>query len=234
MVTRRLSVLICLQMAPNNTPWHCVRLCDFTWPCLWACRLLYSMTNDIDVLRSTRCHPALKLLMLCILYNLSNHELYLAKWKRCSTTNLPNSWLPSWSTRVVHEGITLQAPKGEKINYPLSKTDLHPRLPLLKPNTSTWGHQTPRRPATGKGPGSGSVGNSDGSHVCSTLWYINFDSCQPRPCEQYFLMFVFVVGHECSSYDNSTINKKNKTGNHALKVFPRSHLDKTSSRGQVY
>lgn len=56
----------------------------------------------------------------------------------------------------------------------------------------------------------------------------------PRPCEQYFLMFVFVVGHECSSYDNTTINKKNKTGNHALKVFPRSHLDKTSSRGQVY
>lgn len=55
----------------------------------------------------------------------------------------------------------------------------------------------------------------------------------PRPCEKHFLMFVFVVGHECFSYDNTTINKKDKTGNHALMVFPRSHLEKAPSRGQV-
>lgn len=54
----------------------------------------------------------------------------------------------------------------------------------------------------------------------------------PRPCEKYFLMFVFVVGHECFSYDNPKINKKDKTGNHALKVFPHSNLYRAPSEGK--
>lgn len=47
-------------------------------------------------------------------------------------------------------------------------------------------------------------------------------------------MFVFVVGHECFSYNTTTINKKGKTGNHALKkVFPLSNLHEAPSEGKL-
>lgn len=164
MVTRRLSVPINPQMAQNNAHWHSVGLCDFTWP-LWAC-----LRNDMNVLGSTGFHLALKLLILCVLYNLSNHELQPAMWKQCLTTNLSNSWLPSWSTKVVHEGTERHFPKGKEINNVFSKAHLHQGW---NPPQASEVIKSLGRSATVKGPltrlGSRPVVNSDGFHVCNTF-----------------------------------------------------------------
>lgn len=49
---------------------------------------------------------------------------------------------------------------------------------------------------------------------------LSLTSVSPRPCEKCFLIFVFEMGHECFFYNDTKINKKDKTGNHGYKGFP--------------
>lgn len=60
------------------------------------------------------------------------------------------------------------------------------------------------------------------AHVCDIPWYISLTPVGPRPLEKYFLMIVFVKGHEYFSYNNPKINEKDKTGIVALKGFSSS------------
>lgn len=168
------------------------------WTHLASLSLSSVVHNGVVVLKSTESHPALKFLIPCILYSLSDHELQPAMWKHSLTTNFPDSCLPGWSTRVVHEEAPLQVPEVMEINNPLLKADPTQRLTVLKPNTSIWGHQIPGRPATGKGPGtrlgSSPAMNSDDSHVCNTPWYIKFDSRQPQAMWKTFFNVCFCGG----------------------------------------
>lgn len=83
------------------------------------------------LLRSIGSCPALKLLILCILYNLSDHELQPAMGKHYSTTKFPNSWLPSRSTRSTMGPHYYSLKEMTPSSLQSRPT---PRLPLLKFN----------------------------------------------------------------------------------------------------
>lgn len=203
-------------------------MCEAVWLHLTSLSLSPPSYNGVDVLRFTRSHPALKPLILCILHNLSDHELQRAMWKHCSTANLPNIWLPNW---LVHKGgpgeDSTTGPQRWGNKQSSRKRRPIPTLPLLKPNTSIWGRHIRGWPATGNCPvtrlGSSPVVNGEGSQACNTPWYIKFDSCQPRAMWKMVFNVFSAVGHEGFFYDTK-INKEDKTGNHGLKkVFPVSN-----------
>ena len=140
---------------------------------------------------------------------------------QCENSALSQTFLKAASSPVQQGG-----PWGDRTTRPWRwgnkqfslESRLTPRLPLLKPNTSVWGHQTPGRPATGNGHvtglGSSPVVNCDGSHVCTmaplNIYWVSLLSALGHVGEKEpFLMFVSVVGHERFFYDD--IKSTNRT-----------------------
>lgn len=208
------------------------------WTHLASLSLSSVVHNGVVVLKSTESHPALKFLIPCILYSLSDHELHPAMWKHSLTTNFPDSCLPGWSTRVVHEGPPLQVPEVMEINNPLLKADLHRGKRCWNPTQASevTKYLGGLQQARVLGPGSGAALQ----WTVTTLMFVilldilSLTPVSPRPCEKHFLMFVFVVGHECFFYNDTKINKKDKTGNYALKKVFCLKSSQGTFRRQVY
>ena len=132
-------------------------------------------------------------------------------------TLLTSGFSAGWSTRVVHERTPLQVPKGEEINAPLSKADLHQSYLYWKPTQASEvvEHLKGNGPVTW--PRSSPVVNSDILTSVILLDILSLTPVIPRPCEKCFLLFIFVMGHECFFYNDTKINKKDKTRNHGSK-----------------
>ena len=140
------------------------------------------------------------------------------------------------TTERLTRSLFSQVPKGEEINTSLLKADLNQSYFCGKPTQASEGVKHLKDHKRWQSCDLAREQPLVSSYVLVSVVLadtLSLTPVTPRPCEKWFPMFIFVTGHECFFYNDSKINKKDKTRNHGSKeaffLLPQiltSHLQK--------